>query len=59
MWLTFGQYGAEALFVYYPVILIGIVILVIFNPLPYIYFRSRMWMIYSLVSQLPCVIIQY
>jgi len=40
--------------VYYPVILIGLTVLIMLNPLPYMYFRSRMWLIYSLVSALMC-----
>ena len=56
MWITFSQYGAASLFVYYPVILVGLTTLVMFNPLPYMYFKSRMWLIYSLVSTLLFVV---
>lgn len=54
VWLNFSQYGDASVFIYYPVILVGITVLVMFNPLPYLYFRSRMWLLYSLVSISTC-----
>ena len=50
MQLNFYQIGGDALYLYYPVILLGINIAVLFNPLKIFYFRTRMWLLYSLVS---------
>jgi hypothetical protein len=40
------------MYLYYPVILIGLAVAVLFNPLKIFYFRTRMWLLYSLVSTL-------
>jgi len=50
MYLNFSQVGSESLFIYYPVILISISVALLFNPLKMFYFRTRMWLLYSLVS---------
>jgi hypothetical protein len=50
MYLNFSQTGGDHMYVYYPVILIGISVAVLFNPLKVFYFRTRMWLLYSLVS---------
>jgi hypothetical protein len=50
MQINFHQVGGEDLYLYYPVILIGISVLLLFNPLKICYFRTRMWLLYSLVS---------
>lgn len=50
MWLNFSQYGSPSVFLYHPVILIGITAIFLFNPIPIFYFRSRAWLIYSMVS---------
>ena len=50
MQINFHQVGGEDLYLYYPVILIGISVALLFNPLRIFYFRTRMWLLYSLVS---------
>jgi hypothetical protein len=50
MQINFHQVGGDQLYLYYPVILIGISVAVLFNPLRIFYFRTRMWLLYSLVS---------
>lgn len=50
MQINFHQVGGQRMYLYYPVILIGISIAVLFNPLRVFYFRTRMWLLYSLVS---------
>ncbi|KAF2448767.1 EXS-domain-containing protein [Karstenula rhodostoma CBS 690.94] len=48
MWLNFSQYGADAMYIYYPVILLGLATIFLFNPLPILYHRSRIWLIFSM-----------
>jgi hypothetical protein len=36
------------MYLYYPVILIGISVVLLFNPTKTFYFRTRMWLLYSL-----------
>ncbi|CAI9628569.1 unnamed protein product [Alternaria burnsii] len=48
MQINFHQVGGDNLYLYYPVILIGISVLLLFNPLKIFYFRTRMWLLYSL-----------
>ncbi|KAH3950644.1 hypothetical protein HBI24_116920 [Parastagonospora nodorum] len=48
MYLNFHQVGGEHVFLYYPVILIGMSVAVLFNPMKIFYFRTRMWLLYSL-----------
>jgi hypothetical protein len=50
MQLNFHQIGGDSLYLYYPVILIGLSVIVLFNPIRIFYYRSRMWLLYSLVS---------
>jgi hypothetical protein len=50
MQINFHQVGGGHLYLYYPVILIGISVALLFNPLRIFYFRTRMWLLYSLVS---------
>jgi len=52
MQINFHQVGGDGLYLYYPVILIGISVALLFNPLRIMYFRTRMWLLYSLVSLL-------
>lgn len=52
MWLTFSRFGGETMYIYWPVILIGITGLILFNPIPFLYHRSRFWFLYSNVRQL-------
>lgn len=54
MYLNFHQIGGEHVFLYYPVILIGISVAVLLNPMKIFYFRTRMWLLYSLVSIFAC-----
>lgn len=49
MWLNFSQYGDPAMFIYYPVILLGLATVLLFNPLPILYYRSRFWLLFSMV----------
>lgn len=49
MQLNFHRVGGEALYLYWPVILIGVSTLLLFNPIRIFYYRSRMWLLYSLV----------
>jgi hypothetical protein len=49
MQLNFHQIGGDSLYLYYPVILIGISVIVLVNPLRIFHYRSRMWLLYSLV----------
>ncbi|KAI4949518.1 hypothetical protein J4E91_005257 [Alternaria rosae] len=48
MQINFHQVGGDRLYLYYPVILIGISVALLFNPLRIMYFRTRMWLLYSL-----------
>ncbi|ORX96222.1 SPX domain-domain-containing protein [Clohesyomyces aquaticus] len=47
LWLNFNRFGSETLYLYYPVILIGISVLMLFFPAPILYHRSRLWLLYS------------
>ncbi|GAP83951.1 putative SYG1 protein [Rosellinia necatrix] len=46
-WLNFTRYGRDELWLYYPVILIFISLLIIFLPAPILWHRSRQWLAYS------------
>ena len=47
IWLNFQQNGANAMFLYWPVILIGISVIILFFPGPILYHKSREWWAYS------------
>ena len=47
MWLNFCRFGGQAMYVYWPVILIGLAVSTLFLPAPYFYQRSRGWFLYS------------
>ncbi|KAH7330492.1 SPX domain-containing protein [Rhexocercosporidium sp. MPI-PUGE-AT-0058] len=47
VWLNFSRYGAPEMYIYYPVILIFVTVVLIFFPGPYIFHRSRRWFVYS------------
>ena len=47
VWLNFQQDGANAMFLYWPVILIGISTVILFFPGPILYHRAREWWAYS------------
>jgi hypothetical protein len=50
MYLNFSQVGGDSMYIYYPVVLISISVAILFNPIKMFYFRTRMWLLYSLVS---------
>jgi xenotropic and polytropic retrovirus receptor 1 len=50
MWLNFTRYGTSAMFLYYPVVLIGLTLLLILFPAPILCHKSRGWFAYSHVS---------
>jgi hypothetical protein len=50
MYLNFSQVGGPDVYLYYPVMLIGLAVALLFNPIKIFYFRTRMWLLYSLVS---------
>ncbi|KAH8733697.1 EXS family-domain-containing protein [Ilyonectria robusta] len=47
MWVNFSGYGAEGMYIYYPVILIFVTTILIFFPAPILWHRSRKWFAYS------------
>ncbi|KAL9126725.1 MAG: hypothetical protein Q9217_004270 [Psora testacea] len=47
VWLNFQQAGANAMFLYWPVILIGVSVVILFFPGPILYHKSREWWAYS------------
>ena len=47
LWTNFSRYGASAMFIYYPVILIFVTAVIIFFPGPLFFHRSRRWLVYS------------
>ncbi len=49
-WLNFTQYGSSDLYLYYPIFLIAVSLLVILLPAPVLWHRSRRWFAYSHVS---------
>ncbi len=51
IWLNFQQEGSDTMFLYWPVILIGLTALILFNPFPILYHKSREWWAYSNVSR--------
>lgn len=50
MWVNFSRHGVDAMFIYFPVILMGITVIVIFLPAPILFHRSRRWFVYSTVG---------
>lgn len=49
-WLNFSRYTIPVLFLYYPVILIGLTCVVIFLPFRVLFYRSRKWLAFAHVS---------
>ncbi|CAL3973315.1 unnamed protein product [Diplocarpon coronariae] len=47
VWLNFSNYSSPAMFLYYPVILIALTVVIILFPGPYMFHRSRRWFAYS------------
>lgn len=50
IWLNFSGHGSPEIFTYYPVILIGLSLGILFFPAKVLYHRSRQWWIYSNVG---------
>ncbi|RMZ68291.1 SPX N-terminal [Pyrenophora seminiperda CCB06] len=48
MQINFHQVGGESVYLYYPVMLIGATVALLFCPFKIFYFRTRMWLLYSL-----------
>ncbi len=46
-WLSMPEWAG-------PVIMLGLVLILVLNPLPIVYFRSRMWLLRKLVSM--CIV---
>ncbi|KAF7550060.1 hypothetical protein G7Z17_g5977 [Cylindrodendrum hubeiense] len=47
MWVNFSRYGAEEMYIYYPIILIVVTVIPVFFPAPLLWYRSRKWFAYS------------
>jgi hypothetical protein len=47
LWLNFRPGMSPAIFLYWPVILIGLTVLILFQPLPILYPKARKWWAYS------------
>ncbi|KAK3351782.1 SPX domain-containing protein, partial [Neurospora tetraspora] len=49
IWLNFSRFGEnwEEMYLYYPVVLIGVSLLILFFPAPIFYHRARRWFLYS------------
>ncbi len=51
IWLNFSRLGDwEAMYLYYPVILIGVTLIILFFPAPILHHKARRWFLYSHVS---------
>ena len=50
MWVNFSDLGAPEMYLYYPVLLIFVTLVIIFLPVPILFHRSRSWFAYSHVS---------
>ena len=50
VWLNFTHTGGREMYIYWPVVLIGMTAVVLFLPFPILYHKSRKWFLYSLVS---------
>ncbi|KAH8125142.1 hypothetical protein FP744_10009590 [Trichoderma asperellum] len=47
MWVNFSRYGDDSMYLYYPVVLIGLSVLIILLPFPVLSYKSRRWFAYS------------
>jgi hypothetical protein len=45
LWLNFSIYDTSQMFVYFPVILICLTFVILFNPAPVLYYRARWWLL--------------
>lgn len=52
MQINFHQVGGDRMYLWYPIILIGLSVALLINPFRICYFRTRMWLLYSLVSDI-------
>ena len=50
VWLNFQVSGSNRFYIYYPVVLTGLVVTIVFFPAPVLYHRGRRWLVYSNVS---------
>lgn len=50
LWMNFSRYGSDSMYLYYPVILIGVTAIIILLPLPVLAPNSRKWFAYSHVG---------
>lgn len=50
LWLNFQTMGPDAMFLYWPVLLVAFSVFVLFVPAPILYHRSREWWAYSNVG---------
>jgi len=50
MWINFSDLGAPEMYLYYPVLLIFVTLVIIFLPVPILFHRSRSWFAYAHVS---------
>lgn len=51
IWVNFSGYGPDYMYLYYPTILVGLSVLIIFLPFPVMAYRARRWFAYSHVSK--------
>lgn len=58
VWLNFQQGGTNSMYLYWPVILIGLTVIIIFFPGPILYHRSREWWAYSNVGKSLLLMVQ-
>lgn len=57
MWLNFNDFWTNEMFLYYPIILVGITTLVLLFPAPIFYYRTREWFLYSHVRPQPLLLV--
>lgn len=50
MWANFSRYGNDTMFLYYPVLLVGLTLVIILFPAPVMAHKTRRWFAYSHVS---------
>ncbi|KAL8409931.1 hypothetical protein RB594_008134 [Gaeumannomyces avenae] len=46
-WINFSRLGSDDMYLYFPVVLIGVTFLILFFPAPVFFYRSRRWFLYS------------
>ncbi|KAL8315673.1 hypothetical protein RB593_008972 [Gaeumannomyces tritici] len=46
-WINFSRLGSDDMYLYFPVVLIGVTLLILFFPAPVFFYRSRRWFLYS------------